>query len=97
MDTGQKQRRTMMREQLEAEGVDLAALVAQGIIRAQESGDEHILAEYIKMALPYCYRKLPAEHEIHTNPPRIDYSEVLLAHGIPLREDCGGTAEANGM
>lgn len=56
---GSKQKRTMMRERLEALGVDLIDELAGLIKRAKAEQDDIRLHEHIKTALPYCYKKQP--------------------------------------
>lgn len=60
---GQKQKRTMMRERLEALGINLADELAGIMKRAKEAGDDPLLHDTIKTAMPYCYKKQPTEVE----------------------------------
>lgn len=56
---GQKQKRTQMREMLEARGINLIDELAGLIERAKEAKNDRALAEHVSTALPYCYKKQP--------------------------------------
>ena len=84
---GQKQQRTMMREALEAKGIDLIDELAGLIQRAKKKKNDVLLAEHIRTALPYCFKKMPIDHAlVDSKGNSVDYTPVLMANGIKPRQ-----------
>lgn len=84
---GQKQTRTLFREILEAEyGESLPVALGSWLKTAKQTKDWGAFTELLRIALPYCYKKMPVDHTLQTDiPQQIDYSAILATYGIQPR------------
>lgn len=83
---GQKQKRTMMREMLEEKGIDLVDEMAGIIALAKKHRDYQAIMDACKTLLPYCYKKMPTDHNVAGEMKHsVNYEDILTKAGIKPR------------
>jgi len=88
---GSKHKKTMFREAYEDKfGDDLPSVLGTLSAEAINEKDVSQAIELMKLALPYCHKKMPIDHAfVDEKGISVDYTAILIANNIEPRKPKG--------